>query len=120
MRLLDRSILFWVSTILAVLSLALVVANSVLILSNQSVRTEVDQRQQFLNQSIQLSRLNQELVNGLAAVALKNNNTAIRDLLASNGITVLVNQPAAGTAPAAGTPAAPGTPVAPGTIPLKK
>jgi len=115
MRLLDRSILFWASTILASLSLVLVVANSVLILSNQSVRAEVDQRQQFLNQSIQLSRLNQELVNALAAVVLKNNNTAIRDLLASNGITVLVNQ-----SPAGAPPSAAGTPPASGTIPLKK
>jgi hypothetical protein len=114
MRLLDRSILFWLSTILASLCLVLVVANSVLILSNQSVRAEVDQRQQFLNQSIQLSRLNQELVNALAAAVLKNNNTAIRDLLASNGITVLVNEAPAGAAPPAG-----GTPP-PGNIPLKK
>jgi hypothetical protein len=103
---------FWAATGLAVLSALLVIVQGWLVTSNVSIRTEVNNRQQYINQSVQLSRLNQELVNALGGLALKNNQ-AIRQLLAENGITV-VGQAAggpSGTAPA---------PTGQAPVPLKK
>lgn len=99
---------FWVTTAVAGLALLLVVINSTLIVTNQSNQAEVNGRQQFINQSIQLSRQSQELVNMLATAAVRNNNTAIRDVLVKNNINL----------PAASTPAA--EPAAPANPPLKK
>jgi len=88
---------FWTATALASLAVLLVIADGWLVTSNESIRAEVNSRQQYINQSVQLSRLNQELVNDLGSLALKN-NAAIRQLLAESGITVVGQPPA----PAAG------------------
>jgi len=102
---------FWTATALASLAVLLVIADGWLVTSNESIRAEVTGRQQYINQSVQLSRLNQELVNDLGALAAKN-NTAIRQLLAESGITVVGQAPA----PAAGQTA----PANSAPIPLKK
>src|ERR1700737_3890314 len=70
------------------ITLALVVAYIVLIQENRSVQAEVNQRQQFINQSIQLGRINDTLIRALAAAAVDNNDDKLRDLLAQNGITI--------------------------------
>lgn len=115
-----KTIGFWAATALASLAVLLVIVNGWLVTSNAGIRAEVTGRQQFINQSVQLSRLNQELVNELGGFAMKN-NTAIRQLLAESGITVVGQAPEPGQAAptAAGqanpAPANPATPV-----PLKK
>ena len=113
---------FWVATALASLAVLLVFINGWLVTSNGGIRGEVNARQQYINQSVQLSRVNQELVNELGGFALRN-NAAIKQLLAETGITVVGQAPAPGqAAPAAAgqaTPAAPANPAAPG-VPLKK
>src|SRR5262249_28191632 len=92
---------FWAATALASLAVLLVIVDGWLVTSNASIRATVNGRQQYINQSVQLSRLNQELVNELGALALKN-NTAIRQLLAESGVTVVGAAPAPGqAAPAA-------------------
>jgi hypothetical protein len=109
---------FWAATGLAGLSLGLVIVNGILTLSNESVRTEVNQRQLNINEWIQEARQNQDLINMLAVAAVRNNNSAARDLLARNGINIVVNQ-AAPEAPATPAPAATAPP-APVNPPLRK
>ena len=75
-----------VLTGLAVLMLVLVLVNILMSLGNQSLRAEVNQRQQFLAQSMQLEGLHREIVTVLATVALKTNNDQLKSLLASQGI----------------------------------
>ena len=75
-----------VLTGLAVLMLVLVLVNILLSLGNQSLRAEVNQRQQFLAQSMQLEGLHREIITVLATVALKTNNDQLKSLLASQGI----------------------------------
>jgi predicted Holliday junction resolvase-like endonuclease len=75
-----------VLTGLAVLVLVLVLVNILMSLGNQSLRAEVNQRQQFLAQSMQLEGLHREIVTVLATVALKTNNDQLKSLLASQGI----------------------------------
>ena len=106
-----RVIGFWVATGLACFAVFLVIVDGWLVTSNASIRAEVGGRQQYINQSVQLSRLNQELVNELGSLALKN-NTAIRQILVESGITVVGQAPA----PAAGQAA----PASSATVPLKK
>lgn len=89
---LRQSTVFVIGTVLASLALVMVLVNSWLVLSNQSIRSDVGVRQQYINESIQFSRVNQELINALANAVARNNNAAIRDLLAQNGITVTVTQ----------------------------
>ncbi len=81
----------WLYRLLVALSgitLVLVVVYIVLIQENRSVQAEVNQRQQFINQSIQLGRINDTLIRALAAAAVDNNDDRLRELLAQNGIAI--------------------------------
>ncbi len=83
----DR-LLYWMTVGLAALSGALVVAYIFLVQDNRTVQAAVNRRQQFINQSIQLGRINEALIRALAAAAVSNNDDKLRDLLADNGITI--------------------------------
>ena len=86
-----------VLTGLAVLMLVLVLVNILMSLGNQSVRAEVNERQQFLAQSMQLEGLHREIITVLATVALKTNNDQLKSLLASQGINFGQPPPPAGS-----------------------
>jgi hypothetical protein len=92
---------------LAGITLILVVAYIVVIQDNRSVQSEVNQRQQFINQSIQLGRINDALIHALAATAASNKDDKLRDLLAQNGITInpTTGAPEREAAPATAAPA---------------
>jgi hypothetical protein len=111
MWILRNTIGFWAATGLASLAVLLVIVDGWLVTSNGSIRAAVGGRQQNINQSVQLSRLNQELVNELGSLAMKN-NTAIRQLLSESGITVVGQAPAPAASQAA--------PANSATVPLKK
>ena len=103
----------WLYRLLVALSgmtLVLVVVYIVLIQGNRSVQSEVNQRQQFINQSIQLGRVNDALIRALATTAVSNNDDKLRDLLAQSGITInpTTGAPERETAPAAAAPTATG------------
>jgi hypothetical protein len=91
------------ATVLGVIAIALVVVNFYLVLQNQRAQAEVNQRQQFIAQSAQLSSLNEALIRSIATAAASNNDDKLRDVLNQNGITYTVN-PAGNPA---GNPAAP-------------
>ena len=104
--------LYWVTVGLSGLTLVLVVAYIILVQDNRSIQAEVNQRQQFINQSIQLGRIKEALIRALAAAAVNNKDDKLRDLLAQSGITIN----AAGEAsPSSSGPAEKSTPPAPGT-----
>jgi len=84
-------------TVLAVLVLVLVLVNILLSLGNQSVRAEVNERQQVLAQGMQLEGLHREIITVLATVALKTNNDQLKSLLASQGINLGQPPPPAGS-----------------------
>jgi hypothetical protein len=75
-------------TILAVLTLLLVIANIVLALGNQTLQAEVSERQQFIAQSIQLESLNRQVINVLANMALKTNDEQLKQLLMASGVNL--------------------------------
>ncbi len=75
---------------LGILAFILVVTNVFLTRQNQSLRMEINERQQYINQSIRLSRLNTEIINSLAELAAAKNDEQLKNLLASHGITFTV------------------------------
>jgi hypothetical protein len=96
----------WLYRVLVALSgitLVLVIGYIVLIQDNRTVQAEVNQRQQFINQSIQLGRINDTLIRALAAAAVEHNDDKLRELLAQNGIAI---NPATGAPEKQATPAA--------------
>jgi len=79
----------WLERLLVALSgitLILVVAYIVLVQDDHTMQAEVNQRQQFINQSIQLGRVDEALIKALAANAGKDDK--LRELLARNGISI--------------------------------
>jgi hypothetical protein len=80
--------LYWIAVGLSGLTLLLVVAYIVLVQDNRSVQLQVNQRQQFINQSIQLGRINETLIRALAAAAVSSKDDKLRDLLAQSGIAI--------------------------------
>ena len=103
----------WFYRLLVALSgitLILVVVYIVLIQDNRSVQAEVNQRQQFINQSIQLGRISDALIRAMAATAVSNKDDRLRDLLAQNGITInpTTGAPEREAAPPTAAPAATG------------
>jgi hypothetical protein len=103
----------WLYRLLVALSgitLVLVVVYIVVIQDNRSVQAEVNQRQQFINQGIQLGRINDAVIHALAATAVSNKDDKLRDLLAQNGITInpTTGAPEREAAPPTAAPAATG------------
>lgn len=75
-------------TPLAALLLILVLLNVLLSFGNHSLRVDVNERQQFIAQSIQLAPLHREVVLTLAGVATRYNDAQLKTLLASQGISI--------------------------------
>jgi hypothetical protein len=95
---------FWIATALAGLALPLLLINITLVALNRGQQAEIGQRQQFVQQSVQLEGLYREIVRALAELGARNNDEAVRTLLARHGISYSVNAPAPAAAPAANTP----------------
>lgn len=79
---------FWASTTAAALTLVLAVANAVLLSGNRATQADVNERQQFINQTVQLSRVNNGLIRALAESAVANKDDKLRDILTQAGVTV--------------------------------
>ena len=87
-------------TVISVAVAALVLVNILLFKGNQTLNAEVGQRGQYIQQSVQLEALYQQLIKALAELAVKNNDGQLRELLNNQGITITQNPSAAATAPA--------------------
>jgi hypothetical protein len=83
--------------ILSCLVLVLVLGDMLLATGNQSMQTEVSERQQFIAQAIQLETLSRQVVGVLANLAMKTNDEALKKLLAASGVNLDVT---GGPAPA--------------------
>jgi predicted Holliday junction resolvase-like endonuclease len=70
------------------LILLLVIVNILIGMGNQSIQTEVAERQQDIAQTIQLETLNRQLITVLANMALKTNDERLKKLLAETGINL--------------------------------
>jgi hypothetical protein len=89
---------FWILTALAAISLLLVAANMILFGQNRTAQAEVSGRAQYIQQTAQLEPLYREMVKALGELAVRNNDSQLRDMLAKHG--VVVNLPALPPSPA--------------------
>ena len=73
---------------LAVLVLLLVIVNILLMAGNQSLQLSVNERQQYIAETIQLEAVNRQVIGALAEMALKTNDGQLKELLAGVGINL--------------------------------
>ncbi|WP_088281908.1 hypothetical protein [Ideonella sp. A 288] len=92
---------YWTVTTVAAACFLAMLANLALGLANQSARADVGQRQQYVQQSVQLEGLYREIIRALAELAARNNDGDVKAMLQRHGITFNVNPAAAAPAPAA-------------------
>jgi len=81
-------IVYWTTVLVSFLALILFVANISLLGGNQRLQADVAQRQTVINAATNLTPLNQNLAQALAEVSVKYNDGDIRDLLATQGISI--------------------------------
>ena len=91
---------YWALTTLAGASLLLAAANVALSSSNRSLQGDINVRQQYVQQSVQLEGLYREIIRALAELGARNNDQDVRAMLQRHGISYTVNPPA-GAAPGA-------------------
>lgn len=91
---------FWVTTVVALVVALAAGYDMVLFGQNRTTQAELAQRNQYVQQSLQLESLYREIVRALADLSVRNQDKALGDLLSAQGITI--------NAPAAVAPAAPG------------
>ena len=84
-------------TIAAAIVLVLVLINMALFELNRALQTEINARQQFLQQSVQLKGLNRDIVTAIANLAVRNKDDQLKAMLSQHGITINVG--ATGAAP---------------------
>ena len=77
---------FWLLILLASISLVLVTINIFLAYSNQGIQVEINNRQQYINQTMKVSRINNQLIQALANLSSQTGDKDIRDLLSNQGI----------------------------------
>lgn len=80
-----------VSTVLAALSLILVIINAGLVVRNESLQVDVTQRQQLINQGLEFARIRQTLAQLLGSLAISKNDRDLTELLSRHGIAASAN-----------------------------
>lgn len=83
-----EKILYWTSTTLGVLSLAVLAANVSVDSMNRRLQEDANQRQATIMKANNMGQVNQGLAQALAEAAVKKNDKDIRNLLKSQGITL--------------------------------
>ncbi len=81
----------WIYRVVVALSgitVILVIVYLVVGEQNRTVQAKINERQQFINQSLEFARINEALVRAMATVAFNDKDDKLRALLAQNGITI--------------------------------
>jgi hypothetical protein len=94
---------FYLLTGISAAALGLVFVTTSLSANIGGMRTQIDERQKFINETLLLSRLNVQLAQVLANLAVATNDNELKQVLYVNGITFSTDTPS-GTNKAALTP----------------
>jgi hypothetical protein len=78
---------FWVLAMLAVICAGVTVFNTSLRTGVRERQVQLAARQQFINESMTLARVNSQLIQTLANMSAQSNDEAIREMLARHGVT---------------------------------
>lgn len=89
-----KSAEFLVLTAVGALALLATLANIGLVRGNRALQADANGRAQFVQQTVQLQGLYQDIVKAIADLSVRNKDEALRDVLTQEGITVSINPPA--------------------------
>ena len=89
---------YWGSVVFSAVALVILVINVSLATINHAAQIDINQRQNTVMSGQSLDQLNKALVQMMAQAAVKENDTKMRDLLSSQGIT-LKSEPASAAKP---------------------
>lgn len=89
-----NNVKYWILVAMAAVSLVLVIANIMILGGNRKLQTQVAERNLYIQQSLQLEGIYQPLLRTLAELSVQHNDAHLRDLLASQGISVQLTSPA--------------------------
>ena len=92
---------YWIANVVGAACLAMLAAQLTLVSMNRGLRGDIELRQQYVQQSVQLEGLYREIARALAELGARNNDSQVRDMLARHGITYTANAPAQGAQPPA-------------------
>ena len=84
---------YWLLVTLGGLTLLVAIAAIFFASSNQNLAAELQSRQQFIQQTLPLSKLNGELVQGIAKTAANIGDSELKALLERQGISFQRNAP---------------------------
>lgn len=82
---------FWIANVAGAACLMLLAAQLTLVSLNRGLRADIETRQQYVQQSLQLEGLYREIVRALAELGARNNDEQVRGLLQQHGISYTVN-----------------------------
>jgi len=91
-------LLNWLLVGLAGTAMILVVVDFALARANGALQAEVNRRQQFIAESVRLSRVREALIHDIAAAAINGNDGRLREILTRQGITIATSPVAPGGA----------------------
>jgi len=91
---------YWTLSAVSVACVMLVIINISLAQGNREMRSQVTKRQVFITQSVQLDKVNKKLINAVAQLSVRDNDSALERVLTDQGIQIRRND-----APAASDPA---------------
>ena len=69
-------------------ALLMVLVNALLITLNRDAQNALNQRQQFIQQTVPVEALYRDIVKSLAEVAVKDKDKPLLDMLAAQGLTI--------------------------------
>lgn len=82
---------FWLLSGIGAACVAFTVVNMLLFSGNQALQRQVTQRTQFVQQSVQLEGLYQQIVRALANLSVRDKDAQLSAILARQGLKVTVN-----------------------------
>ena len=81
-------------------ALLMVLVNALLFSLNRDARNELNQRQQFIQQTVPVEALYRDIVKSLAEIAVKDKDKPLLDMLAAQGLTITAGGATAPSGPA--------------------
>ena len=87
-----RGVQFWMLCAISLAVLVLVIANVFLFRNNARLQQEINERQVYIQQSLQLEGLYRDMVRALAELAVQNKDERLQALLGAQGFSVNIDK----------------------------
>jgi hypothetical protein len=92
---------YFLLSALGAAALLMVIVNALLFTLNRDAQNALQQRQQFIQQTVPVEALYRDIVKSLAEMAVKDKDKPVLDMLAAQGLTITAGGSTAPSGPAA-------------------